>query len=210
MATAKHEGFLGAVYESKGKADMESLYDRWAETYDAEMARNGYRHPTVCLALLARHVPRGSAPILDAGCGTGLLGEWLPIVGYPRVEALDLSEGMLAVARKKNCYAALHQLALGGPLPFADGHFAAVVASGVFSLGHVGADGLDELIRSTRKGGPVIFTVKNALWEQGFGDAVMALVKGGRVTVVEETPPYVSMPGEAATTPSHAVVLKVA
>ena len=56
------------------------------------MAVAGYRHPSICLALLARHLPRGSAPLLDAGAGTGLIGEWLGIMGYPHVEALDISE----------------------------------------------------------------------------------------------------------------------
>ena len=51
---------------------------------------------------------RGAAPVLDAGAGTGLVGEWLGILGYPEVEALDISEGMLAVARAKGVYRALH------------------------------------------------------------------------------------------------------
>ena len=116
----------------------------------AEMSAAGYRHPTICLALLARHLPRGAAPLLDAGAGTGLIGEWLGIMGYPHVEALDISEGMLAQAARKGAYAALHRLALGGPLPFADGHFAGIVSAGVFTSGHVGAEGLDELIRICR------------------------------------------------------------
>ena len=39
--------------------------------------------------------------LLDAGVGTGLIGSWLGIVGYPHVEGLDISEGMLAVAARK-------------------------------------------------------------------------------------------------------------
>ena len=72
-------------------------------------------------ALLARHLPRGAAPLLDAGAGTGLIGEWLGIMGYPDVEALDISEGMLAVARAKGVYRALHVGVLGGALPFPKG-----------------------------------------------------------------------------------------
>ena len=64
-----HDGFLGAVYDSKSTADVAALYDKWAETYDAEMAQAGYRHPSICLALLARHLPKGTAPLLDAGAG---------------------------------------------------------------------------------------------------------------------------------------------
>jgi predicted TPR repeat methyltransferase len=208
MAETRHGGTLGAVYEAKRPDEIAALYDGWAETYDAEMAAAGYRHPSICLALLSRHLPRGDAPLLDAGAGTGLMGEWLGIMGYPHVEALDISEGMLAVAARKGTYAALHRLALGGPLPFADGHFAGVVSAGVFTSGHVGAEGLDELIRICRPGGVIVLTVKNTLWDGGFSDRIAALEKEGAVSRAEETGPYVSMPGEPGTVPSRGLVLR--
>ena len=209
MADTKHGGHLGAVYGANGPEEIARLYDDWAETYDAEMARVGYQHPSICLALLARHVPRGAAPLLDAGAGTGLVGEWLVTLGYPRVEALDISAGMLAVAERKGVYAALHNLALGGALPFEDGRFAAVIAAGVFTSGHVGAEGLGELIRSCRPGGVLVLTVKEALWSAGFGDHVAGLEAAGKAARVEETAPYVSMPREVGTSPSRGVVLRV-
>ncbi len=209
MSTSRHEGPLGAVYEAKGADDLKKLYDGWAGSYETQMAQFGYRHPTVCLALLSRHVPVGAGPLLDAGAGTGLFGEWAAILGYPNIEALDISEGMLAIAAKKACYRKLHNAALGHDLPFDDGHFAAIIASGVFSTGHVGPEGLPELIRSCRKGGVIILTVKTTLWDDGFAEAVEAYENDGRISVVEETPPYVSMPGEQVTIPSFAMALKV-
>jgi predicted TPR repeat methyltransferase len=203
---SQHEGHLGAVYEAKGIDDLKKLYDGWANTYEAQMAQFGYRHPTVCLALLTRHASAGATPILDVGAGTGLFGEWANIVGFPHIEALDLSDGMLAIARAKGCYKALHKLALGHALPFADGSFAAVVASGVFSTGHVGTEGLPELVRICRRGGVIVLTVKDTLWETGFETYVRAL---SGVRVVEETVPYVSMPGETGVIPSRGLVLKV-
>ena len=204
-----HEGFLGAVYESKSTSDVAALYDTWAKTYDAEMALAGYRHPSICLALLSRHLPKGAAPILDAGAGTGLIGEWLGIMGYPHVEALDISEGMLAVAKTKSAYQAFHQLALGQTLPFATGHFAGVISAGVFTTGHVGAEGLDELVRITRPGGIIVLTVKGTLWTASFEAHAKNLELQNKLSRIEQTEPYVSMPGEKATTPSLGVVLKV-
>ena len=127
MAHSKQNTALGAAYAAKRPEEVAALYDSWSDTYDADMSTAGYRHPTICLALLARHLPRGAAPLLDAGAGTGLSGEWLAITGYPQVEALDISEGMLAKAAAKGIYSALHCLALGGPLPFADNAYAGVV-----------------------------------------------------------------------------------
>ena len=99
---------LDAVYAATSAAEIARTYDAWAATYDAEMAALGYRHPTICLALLARHLPPGG-PVLDAGAGTGLLGEWLKLTGYAPVEAVDLSPGMLAVAAAKGVYDRLEQ-----------------------------------------------------------------------------------------------------
>ena len=113
MADGKHGGTLGAVYEAKGTDEVAALYDRWSETYDHEMAVAGYRHPSICLALLARHLPRGASPLLDAGAGTGLIGEWLAIMGYAHVEALDISEGMLAQAAEKGGLPGIPQACAG-------------------------------------------------------------------------------------------------
>ena len=209
MAGNKDHGGLGAAYAAQRPEDVAAIYDNWSETYDADMSAAGYRHPTICLALLARHLPRGAAPLLDAGAGTGLIGEWLAITGYPQVEALDISQGMLAKAAAKGVYSALHCLALGGPLPFADNAYAGIVSAGVFTSGHVGAEGLDELIRICRPGGVIVLTVKNTLWNAGFAERIAALEAEGRVVRAEETAPYVSMPGESDTVPSRGLVLRV-
>lgn len=206
---ARHDGSLGEVYGAKDPATVAKAYDQWAATYDAEMAKAGYRHPSIALALLARHLPKGAAPLLDAGAGTGLVGQWLAIMGYPHVEALDISAGMLAVAKTRKCYRDHHVLALGGPLPFADGQFAGIVSAGVFTTGHVGAEGLDELVRVCSHGGAIVLTVKGELWDSGFAARIAELERQGRIALLEATEPYVSMPGETATTPSRGIVLRV-
>lgn len=209
MGDTQANTHLGGVYGAGSAEEVAALYDGWAGTYEADMAKAGYRHPAIALALLSRHCPAGAAPLLDAGCGTGLAGEWLGILGFADVHALDISPGMLAVARAKGVYSGFTQAALGETLPFADDAFASVISAGVFTTGHVGAEGLDELIRVTRPGGVLVLTVKRALWDAGFGVRVAALARDGRISVIDETPPYVSMPGEAGTTPSFGLVLKV-
>ena len=201
---APHDGHLGAVYAARDTAQVAAAYDAWAETYEAEMRAAGYRHPSIGLALLSRHLPRGAGPVLDAGAGTGLNGEWLAILGYPEAEALDLSAGMLAVAARKRVYSRLTLAAMGGPLPYADGAFAAIVSTGVFTTGHVGAEALPELFRICRPGGVIVLTVKQTVWDAGIDGWLGA----NGIERIETTAPYVSMPGEAATTPSLAVVLR--
>ena len=109
----------------------------------------------------------------------------------------------------KGVYTALHRLALGGPLPFADGAYAGIVSAGVFTSGHVGVEGLDELIRICRPGGIIVLTVKNTLWQAGFAERIAELDAQGVITRVEETRPYASMPGEGDTVPSRGLVLRV-
>lgn len=209
MADGKHNSALGAAYAAKRPEEVAAIYDRWSETYDADMSIAGYRHPTICLALLTRHLPRGAEPLLDAGAGTGLIGEWLAITGYPKVEALDISQGMLDKAAAKGVYTALHRLALGDTLPFADGAYAGIISAGVFTSGHVGVEGLDELIRICRPGGVIVLTVKNTLWDAGFAERIAGLEARGAISRLEETRPYASMPGGTDTVPSRGLVLRV-
>jgi predicted TPR repeat methyltransferase len=167
MPTTDDTDKLDAVYAATRPEEIARTYDGWAEGYDAEMAALGYRHPAICLALLARHLPRGAAPILDAGCGTGLVGEWLGLVGYPHAEGIDISEGMLRVAERKGVYRRLHRGLLGGDMPFADHAFAAVISAGVFTTGHVGFEAFEGLLRVVRPGGVVVLTVKDRTWAEG-------------------------------------------
>lgn len=200
---------LDAVYQAERPEEIARHYDAWAENYDQDMTLVGYRHPAISLALLARHVPRTDDPVLDAGAGTGLIGEWLAITGYGNVEGLDVSPGMLKVAERKGVYRALHEAALGQILPFASDRFAAIISAGVFTTGHVGAEGLDELLRICRPGGAVVLTVKDTLWQLGFAARVNDLFDAGRVNLIDDTGPYVSMPGEEGTKPSRCIALKV-
>ena len=59
--------------------------------------------------------------------------------------------------------------------------------------------------QGTPKGGVIVLTVKGALWEAGFEAALRAQP----VDLLEVTAPYLSMPGDPATTPSRAVAVRV-
>jgi predicted TPR repeat methyltransferase len=201
---------LDAVYGATNPEELSAAYDQWADSYDSDMAEVGYRHPSVALGLLARYLPTGSTPILDAGAGTGLVGELLGTLGYPEIDALDASPGMLEIARSKNAYRELHHAFLGEPLTFEDGRYAAAVSTGVFTTGHVGVEGLPELFRVVRSGGFIVLSVKETLWESGFSDYLSQRQADGALQVEEVTPSYASMPAGSVTSPCVGVVLSVA
>lgn len=198
---------LSSAYAATNAAEVARTYDAWADTYDAEMATLGYRHPTICLALLARHL-RPGGPVLDAGAGTGLIGEWLKLVGYGPVEGVDLSAGMLAAAARKGVYDRLAEGDLTRRLPFEDGRFAGCVCSGVFTTGHVGAEGLDELLRVLRPGGVLVLTVKDKTWADGFAERIDDLDREGSIARLDATPSYSSMPGVPDNGTSRVLVLR--
>ena len=200
---------LDAVYGATNPEELSKAYDEWAKSYDSDMADVGYRHPAIAVGLVSRHLPAGSTPILDAGAGTGLVGELLDVMGYPVIDALDASEGMLEIARRKNVYRDLHYAFLGQTLPFETGHYAAAVSTGVFTAGHVGVEGLPELFRVVRLGGLIVLSVKMTVWDDGFEEYLGRADRDGAIDFVEVTPTYASMPSGSETSPCIGVVLRV-
>lgn len=190
MSERMSEG-LEKVYAARTAAGLADAYSSWSTDYDRETLSLGYCLPFLIAAWVARHVPRGAGPLLDAGCGTGLSGPYLRALGYPDIEGLDFSADMLALAAQRGAYSALTQAALGDPLPYADGRFAAFFSTGVFTEGHAPASGLDELVRATRPGGHAVFTVRDVVLERGgFRSRFVELESAGSWRPVEESPPF--------------------
>jgi SAM-dependent methyltransferase len=181
---------LARVYAARDAGELEAAYADWAARYDADTAAQGYRLAELVTGFVGRYVARGDGPILDAGCGTGLTGDALHILGYPDLVGIDLSRPMLDRAAGRRVYARLERMVLGEPLGFPDAAFAAVVATGVFTLGHAPASSFDELIRVTRPGGHIIFTLREELYrEGGFKERQEALAAHGLWRLVEASPP---------------------
>jgi SAM-dependent methyltransferase len=183
------------VYASKDNDELAERYDRWAEDYEQDLIEvygRVVRDPFVDSVM--RHVAK-DASILDAGVGTGLLGACLYQYGYRHLVGIDLSEGMLAQARRKNIYQALHRMVLGEPLDFAAGEFDATICAGVFTPGHAPASALEELIRVTRPGGLILFTIRPDYYqESAFRDLLPSLERAGRLRLVDNGVRYQAAP----------------
>ncbi len=71
---------------------------------------------------------------------------------------------MLQKAKEKQDYRSLIQADLTKPL-YLDSHlYDAIISVGIFTLGHVGPDAFSELIRITKPGGIICFTVRQEAW----------------------------------------------
>ena len=89
----------------------------------------GYSTPTRVVECLCQYGPAG----LDAGCGTGLVGEAL--AGAGKWKRHRFSRAMLAQATTR-CRQ-LHCLDMDETLPLADGCYDGVTCVGAFTTAHV-------------------------------------------------------------------------
>ena len=185
---------LHKVYASNCPEQTSAIYDDWAEEYEEQMRAAGYSHPAMVASMLRRHQPPSGAPVLDAGTGTGIMGEILTALGYPNIAGFDASEGMLARAAAKNIYQDLRFGLLGKPLDYDDDSFAATVASGVFTEGHAPLDGLDELVRATRPGGHIVFSIARTYLGDTFETKARVLKSAGKWRQVDASKRYNSTP----------------
>ena len=76
--------------------ELQERYDAWAADYDPDVFSFGYVVPGIIAGLMGRYEPERDL-ILDAGAGTGIMGERLAHLGYKKLVAMDLSPGMLGV-----------------------------------------------------------------------------------------------------------------
>lgn len=147
--------------------ELMAAYCEWADKYDNDLMNEmGYVAPMVTCKLLQTYLYYKDAYILDAGCGTGIVGVLLHKEGYCNIEGIDYSRHMLDKAKEKDVYQALSQSDLTQPLNIPDDTYDAIVSVGTFTCGHVGPDAFDELARITKPGGVVCFSVREQAWEE--------------------------------------------
>ena len=183
------------VYSAKDNRELAERYDQWAKDYDSDLHQDfGWLGPQRAAEEFARHVPK-NAWVLDAGAGTGLVGAALAKLGYKQLVAMDLSPGMLEEARKTGGYQEFRQMVMGEILDFPTDYFDAVVSVGVLTVGHAPANSLDELVRVTRAGGYIVFTLRPDVYEDsGFKEKQETLAGYGKWRLVEVSDPFQPLP----------------
>ena len=84
---------------------VERTFDSFAASFESKLEKLSYRAPALVAAMLegSNLEPSERLEVLDAGCGTGLCGSL--VAPYARrLIGVDLSEGMLALAKEKHVY----------------------------------------------------------------------------------------------------------
>ena len=173
------EKLLARAYELRGNDPDETLklYADWAETYDQTMLDGlSYRSPQRIAKLAAVTEPRRDVRVLDVGCGTGLLASSLRAQGFNRVDGLDYSVPMLAVAQREGRIDEAFLRDLNERLEMGAECYDMLVSTGTFTHGHVGAGCLPGLLALLVPGGRLICTVHRDVWDKGgFGTGLQTL-----------------------------------
>lgn len=150
------------IYETNDRETLRNKYNAWARIYDRELDKFYRVSPINSAQTLAQFLPQKDAIILDAGAGTGMVGEALAELGYTQIVGVDLSEEMLEIARKKQVYRDLYlgNLEDESLKIFDKESFDAIISVGVFTFGHVHPQALNNLSSLLKSGGYFLLTVR--------------------------------------------------
>lgn len=142
---------------------IQKVFDYFADSFEESLRNLEYRVPEYINAFLKRFYGWKifrNLEILDLGCGTGLVGEYLAgYVGKGHIYGVDLSAGMLKKAQQKNIYS---KLFCGDILHFLNDKISCldlITAADVF----IYFGNLDSLFakmnQALKKGGRAIFSI---------------------------------------------------
>jgi predicted TPR repeat methyltransferase len=112
----RHLVAAAGIVPGAGRAPVEYLravFDGYAERFEAHLISLGYRMPGLFRAVLQQHpqIAKGEhvGPVLDLGCGTGLVAVAIADLPVGPLIGVDVAPRMLAQAAAKGLYAELRE-----------------------------------------------------------------------------------------------------
>ncbi len=183
------EGLSAAAHADA--AEIVGRYDGWALDYEDDVRRWGYTLPEDIADLAVATRPAGR--LLDAGCGTGLIGHALVARGVDpgQIVGIDASQASLRIAAESGVYGDVSRVDLAAGLPFDDHSFGGVVCGGVLTYIPDAAPVLREFVRVLQPGARAIVSQRTDLWvERNFDDTLGQLRAEGVGVEIGERVPY--------------------
>ena len=129
----RHLAAAGGLSADAGRAASEyvtTVFDGYAARFDDHLVSLGYRIPGLIRAELSG-APPADGPLLDLGCGTGLVGVAVSDMPLGPLVGVDLSSAMLGRAAARGLYAELHHADIAGYLQDEQRQFPVVIAADV-------------------------------------------------------------------------------
>ena len=165
------------IYKLTTSEELLKYYQDWTKKnkYNQDMVNWKYTAPQETVSVLKKYVFNKNCKILDAGCGTGLVGIELKKYGYSNIEGVDFSQHMLDLI-PPDIYKKIKKIDLNKPLEFEANIFDVIMCVGTFTYEHVKPQALDELIRTTKNKGLICFTINEGIYEEyGFDNKIKEL-----------------------------------
>ena len=165
------------IYKLKTSEELLKYYQGWADNnkYNKDMVDWNYTAPQETVLILKKYAFNKNYKILDAGCGTGLVGIELKKYGYSNIEGVDFSQSMLDLV-PQDVYKKIEKVDLNKHLKFKNNTYDVIMCVGTFTYGHVKPQALDELIRITKNKGFICFTINEGIYEEyGFDNKIKEL-----------------------------------
>ena len=160
----KIDSRLSNVYQTDG--DKQDIFDQWAETYDNDLVNElGYVADVETCRVLESLITDKNARILDAGCGTGLVGQRLKRVGFHDLHGRDYSHKMLEKAEETGAYQTLQQHDLTLPIETEQAYDVAI-AVGLFGFNEPSARHLINITCALKPSGLAFVTVNGKAWRE--------------------------------------------
>ena len=155
------------IYQLKSKEKVLDYYIDWTKKgqFNKDMTDWNYQAPQNTVKLFDQHTPNKDINILDAGCGSGLVGIELQKYGYYQITGADFSQDMLNLI-PQNIYQKLELIDLNEILKYEENFFDAIICVGTFTYGHVKSHALDEFIRIIKKDGLICFTINEGIYKK--------------------------------------------
>ncbi|WP_420638719.1 class I SAM-dependent DNA methyltransferase [Candidatus Poriferisocius sp.] len=177
------------AYAVDGPEANRKLYASWAATYESGfIADSGYVYHRHVAEVFCDGLADATRPVLDVGCGTGLVGVELARLGVAVVDGIDISAEMLAQARAKHVdgrptYRRLIEADLTAGVEVADRTYAGIVSAGAFTHGHLGPESIAGLLRVAGPGARGALGINSAHFgERGFDRWFEARQAEGRIS----------------------------
>ena len=165
------------IYKLKTSEELLKYYQDWTDNnqYNKDMVDWNYIAPKETVSILKKYVFNKNSKILDAGCGTGLVGIELKKYSYSNIEGVDFSQNMLDLV-PQSIYKNIEKIDLNKLLKFKDNIYDVIMCVGAFTYGHVKPQALNELIRITKNKGFICFTINEGIYEEyGFDNKIKEL-----------------------------------
>lgn len=185
---SNNDAIDAALHLDGNPEKVKAFYEDWAKNYNIDTTSSDYTGPVVSAKLLQQHLSDTSRRLLDAGCGTGLVGVELAKLDFRNIDGFDLSGSMAQQAIATGVY----QRVLGeidmmrAADHYADETYDAVLSVGVFTLGHVPPEALLVLLRLVRSGGLLIVSTRSHYYDDSnFQQVVDQLLADGRVELLQ-------------------------